>query len=390
MKVTVFLGRIHHAIKLLPLVVKLNNAGYEIQFLVSNNSINIDPPTEYLHKYGITRFHHAHDYVLKHGLVTQAEADAINLIMCGDLVPTNSPFWLTSSIREAVYSLHGFSSYLDDNKPMIVLALHENNFWVKQLFYLARQRGIRTISLMEGIILEREEEDLGKYSMGTTYTDMLFSWSEYDKKFYTDSSIIVPVGPPHLDEWISAIASDVHGVARQNICTKYGINHNKRVVLFAPPRLDLYRGDIGTAIQVLINYCISNGLELVLKLHPFQGGADQIKRSFPGLMVFSDDDASPFIFISDIVVTQTSTVSLEALCMGKQVVELDIDYIGLEQPLSKLGAATLVQGNDVSIIGELLETPIDVSEFMQERLPLADGKSSDRIVSYLQTTRWIA
>jgi hypothetical protein len=390
MRVTVFLGRVHHAIKLLPLVVKLNNAGYNIQFLVANNSINIDPPTEYLHKYGITSFHHAHDYVLKHNLVTQVEAEAISLVMLGDLVPTNAPYWLTSSIREAVYCLHGFSHYLDENKPEIVIALHENNFWVKILFYLARQRGIKTVSLMEGIILEREEEDLGKYSMGTDYTDVLFSWSEYDKKFYADSSTIVPVGPPHLDEWIFATIKDEFGIARQNICAQYGINSGKKIVLFAPPRLDLYKGDIGRAIQALSNYCASSGFEIVLKLHPFQGGADQIKNSFPGLKVFSDDDASPFLFISDIVVTQTSTVSLEALCLGKPVIELDMDYIGLDQPLSSWGAAQLVQGNDLSPIGSLLTDPRDVSEFMGERLPLADGKSADRIVSYLQATKWIS
>ena len=390
MRVTVFLGRIHHAIKLLPLVVKLSEAGYNIQFLVTNNSINIDPPTEYLHKYGITEFHHAHDYILQYGNVSQVEAEAIDLVMRGDLVPSNAPYWLSSSIREAVYSLHGFGHYLDNNKPEIVIALHENNFWAKTLFYLARQRGIKTVSLMEGIVLEREEEDLGKYSMGTDYTDVLFSWSEYDKKFYDDSSTIVPVGPPHLDEWINATKADEHGIARQNICNQYGIDYKKKVVLFAPPRFDLYKGDISKAISLLSNYCAARYFGFVLKLHPFQGGMEQIKNSFPGLKIFSDDDASPFLFISDIVITQTSTVALEALCLGKPVVELDIDYIGIEQSLANEGAAYLIQGEDLSPIEKLLDEQLDTGEFMKERLPLADGKSADRIVSYLQSTKWIA
>ena len=67
-----------------------------------------------------------------------------------------------------------------------------------------------------------------------------------------------------------------------------------------------------------------------------------------------------------------------------------MDYIGIDQPLSRFGAARLVKGEDLSPIGELLSSPVDSREFIKERLPLADGKSADRIVSYLQSTKWIA
>ena len=194
MKISFFLGRIHHAMKLLPIAAALQERTVEIEFIIANNSINIDPTTAYLHQFGINEFHHVNDYI--------DDIDKVNTIV--DALKIDSrlfkhipPFWIMSSVREAAECLVGFNNYLDVSKPDAVFGLHENNFWVKMLFYLAHQKEIRTYSLQEGIILEREERDLKKYSLGTDYTDFLFSWSEYDKQFYSDESKIYPVGPSH-------------------------------------------------------------------------------------------------------------------------------------------------------------------------------------------------
>ena len=154
MRVAFFLGRIHHAIKLLPLAVAMNNRGYEIQFLISDNSINIDPSTAYFNQFGIRGVHHTKDYLTPAG-ISSAEALVNNALWTGqfDFLPFNSPFWLVSSIRDATYDLHSFDAYLAMQKPDIVFGLHENNFWVKMLFYVAQKHGIKTCSLMEGIIL---------------------------------------------------------------------------------------------------------------------------------------------------------------------------------------------------------------------------------------------
>jgi hypothetical protein len=204
MKISFFLGRIHHAMKLLPIAAALQQRTVEIEFIVANNSINIDPATEYLHQFGINEFHHVNDYIDD---IEKVDKTVGALKIDLRLFKYVSPFWAMSSIQEAAECLVGFNNYLDVSKPDAVFGLHENNFWVKMLFYLARQKDIRTYSLQEGIILEREERDLKKYSIGTDYTDFLFSWSEYDKQFYSDESKIYAVGPSHLDEFIS-IKSD--------------------------------------------------------------------------------------------------------------------------------------------------------------------------------------
>ena len=388
MKITFFLGRVHHAIKLLPVVVGLDERRHDVSILVADNSINIDPATEYLHTYGINEFFHSKDF-LTSDLVEQSREETLATISSAGpdaFLPYTSPVWISRSIRDAIYEYHAFNSFLNEHQPHVVFGLHENNFWVKLLFYLAKRKSIRTCSLMEGIILEREEQDLGKYSIGTDYTDTLFSWSEHDKQYYNDPHKIIPVGPSHLDEWIRITARPNYGEIVLNLKIRFGMPLDKPVVLFAPPRLDLYRGDPINAIRKLRDFCQFNNLHFVVKAHPFQGAIP----SNLGVQVFNDDDAAPFILVSDIVVTQTSTIALEAIALKKPVVELDLDYYGIEQPLWKNGAATLVE-NNLMKIKDVVYTPIEDRnfDFLSERLPLADGQSVKRICDNIEGSFWI-
>lgn len=389
MKVAFFLGRIHHAIKLLPIAVELNRREHEVGFLIADNSINIDPTTEYLMHYGIHEFFHAKDFLTSKE-IKKAHLDTSKAAISGmyEFLPHNSPSWLVSSMWEAARDLYGFNNFLDEYKPNAVFGLHENNFWVKILFYLASRKSIKTYSLMEGIVLEREEEDMGKYSIGTDYTDALFSWSTYDKQFYKDEYKILPVGPAHLDEWINMqkLPQDNYNNILVDLKNKFNLSLNKPIIIFAPPRLDLYQGDPLHAMHELRNYCIKNNFEFMIKMHPFQSKISD--PSLDGVPIFYENDAAPFLLISDVVVTQTSTVALEALCLRKQVVELDLDYHGIEQPLWKDGAVTLVD-TDINIIGKLLSEPLDVSKFIGARLPLADGLATARICDNVEGSFWI-
>jgi CDP-glycerol glycerophosphotransferase (TagB/SpsB family) len=239
--------------------------------------------------------------------------------------------------------------------------------------------------LQEGIILEREEKDLGKYSIGTDYTDTLFSWSEADKEFYSEPDKIVPVGPSHLDEWIHV----AHNAMKLNpvvlsIKNKLGIDPNSTLVVFAPPRLDLYKGDFQRALDLLIDWTRDRGITLLLSFHPFQGGIDQLKQVsnvYPHVVVRHDINGLEYVLIADVLITQTSTIAIESLLLNTPVIEIDVDYFGLEQPLWKHGAADLLDGDNLDKISQVLQgNKVNPREFIQERFPLADGRSAKRIV----------
>jgi CDP-glycerol glycerophosphotransferase (TagB/SpsB family) len=293
-----------------------------------------------------------------------------------------------SSIREAAECLVGFEGYLDASKPDAVFGLHENNFWVKILFYLAQQKGIKTYSLQEGIILEREESDLGKYTTGTDYTDILFSWSEYDKKFYSEPDKIVPTGPAHLDVWLETARHAVN--CRSTILSikrKLGIDPNSTLVVFAPPRLDLYKGDFTKTLDLLIDWTRDRGIALLLSLHPFQGEIEQLEKIsevYPHVLVRHDIDGLEYVFIADVLITQTSTLAIEAVLLDIPVIEIDIDYVGLEQPLWKHNAADLLEGENLDKISQVLQgNKVNPRKFVRDRFPLADGESAKRIMEYV-------
>ena len=97
MKISFFLGRIHHAQKLLPVAAAVQQADIEVEILIANNSVNIDPSTEYLHNFGITQFHHVYDYISgKNDIDTIVDYTEFPYEMFKH-VP---PFWAMSSIRE--------------------------------------------------------------------------------------------------------------------------------------------------------------------------------------------------------------------------------------------------------------------------------------------------
>ncbi len=382
MKISFFLGRIHHAQKLLPVAAAMHQAEIEVEILIANNSVNIDPSTEYLHNFGITQFHHVYDYISGNN-----DIDTIvdHTEFPYEMFKHVPPFWAMSSIREVAECLVGFEEYLNVNEPDAVFGLHENNFWVKILFYLARQQGIKTYSLQEGIILEREEHDLKKYSIGTKYTDTLFSWSGYDRRFYSEPDKIIPVGPAHLDEWIKiARHAKKYRDTILSIKSKLGIDPHSTVVVFAPPRLDLYRGNFTRVLDLLIDWTRDRGIVLLLSLHPFQGGVEELKNIpniYPHMLVRHDISGLEYVVIADALITQTSTIAIEALLLGTPVIEIDVDYIGLEQPLWKHDAADLIEGDNLDKISQVVHGDCaNPRKFIEDRFPLADGESAKRIV----------
>ena len=391
MRIAFFLGRIHHAHKLLSVASALQKSGAEINIVVADNSVNIDPPTEYLHKFGINVFYHAKDYV---GYTEGLEEMLDFAWVKDDMLKYFPPFWLMASYREAVECIAGFNGYFDDRKPDAVFALHENNFWARILFYNAQKKGIATYSLQEGIILEREEEALQKYSTGTQYTDVLFSWSKHDKDFYSDTARIVPTGPSHMDRWVTLSKDQTQ---RDGFKTGFrgqaGVSSSKLLV-FAPPRLDLYAGDFGKAANALAKWTMNRNIGMVVKLHPFQNGVEQVKElmnRFSHVQVAADSDSLQFVMAADVLVTQTSTIAVEAAILGVPVVELDIDYIGLDQTIHQHGGATLIEGNNLDVIAGVMNDVANMSQkdFVSEYFSLADGQSTKRIVDYVMAGLWV-
>ncbi|MHC4181786.1 MAG: UDP-N-acetylglucosamine 2-epimerase [Planctomycetota bacterium] len=395
MIVAVFLGRIHHFLKLRPIINGLIEANHDVQVLITDNSVNIDPATEYIHRLGISSFNHAHDYIAIDDIdtINAMSKELMHFATHEQLTRHIPPFWIASSIRDAAKDLAGFNRYLGLGEVDAVFALHEQNFFVKSLFYIARKNGIKTFSLQEGIILAREEDILKRYTTATAHTDRLFSWSEYDRAFYTDPDKIIPVGPSHLDEWImSRNNAQEYFAHKTQFKQGLGLDARDPVIAFMPPRLDLYKGDFGNDLSSLAEWTRDRGINLVIKLHPFQAAEvlrkinDDFIDKYVHVKLYTVADGLPCIAGADAVITQTSTVELEAIALGIPVIEIDTEYNGLEQPLWKHGAATLLEKDEFDKITDVLQGRFDIdalNKFRNDRLRLADGMATKRIINYV-------
>lgn len=392
MKAAFFLGRIHHAIKLSPIINGLVSSGVDIEVITTDNSINIDPPNEYFREFNFRAFNHAKDYITGEDMpvINRMVAVPSDIYSFDKMHKSISPFWIAASLREAAENIVGFDKYLRSSQPDFVFALHEQNFFAKILFYRAHELGLPTYSLQEGIILEREEEDLGRYSSATSYTTKLFSWSEHDRQFYADSDKIVPVGPTHLDEAVR-LKYDAGNYMNYKAGYKsnFGFNPANPMIAIVPPRLDLYVGDFLGDVNKIALWARNRSINILIRLHPFQG--DEARRmldkallpKFAHIKTDTLSDGIPCVFASDAVITQTSTVGLEAAALGTPLMELDFSYQGLEQPLHKLGGATLLEEDKLDTIDKVIRGVFDIdaaNEFKREYLPLADGNSVGRIL----------
>ena len=104
------------------------------------------------------------------------------------------------------------------------------------------------------------------------------------------------------------------------------------VIMFAPPRLDLYRGDPIRAIHAIATWTNSRRSRLIFKLHPFQQGYDQIVATvekYDRVMVSNDADPMALLMVADKLITQTSTIALEALVFGIPVFEILPDVFSI-------------------------------------------------------------
>lgn len=391
MKVAFFIGREHHSVKLLPIATAgQEKEAFDPIYILADNSINIDPASEFVIKYpplGAGTLVHLKMFEKTGSQNDKATQSLLRRVFKSGASATVSPFWLAHSVREAVRSMGAFKAFLIEHNPDAVFVLHGQNFWTKQLVYLASESGIPTYSLQEGIILSREERDLKKYTYASEYMTNVFTWSEHDRQFYGNADVVVPVGVPHLDYWTKFRDTPRDRmILRHKMLSSLGMKSAKPTVMFAPPRLDLYKGDPIDDLREVCKWAVRNGVNVVIKPHPFEGDLSdliRISKIFPNGKLYTNIDPLAALLSVDAVVSQTSTISLESIAMGTPVIEMDRNHIGLDEPLNKIGAATLIDSDDMSPIGRVLAGDFDIegaNNFIVNRLSLVDGHASERIV----------
>ena len=154
--ILVFFGREHHAQKMSPVLDELIKRGHNITVLLADNSINIDPSTEYIHKYSY-KYIHASDYKYDNEYVQKEVYSLLHKFLLNETVLKTVPiFWFVNAILESQKDIFRFYLILKNHKPDVVMALHANNFFTKILLYLAQELNIEAVAFQEGLLRNRD------------------------------------------------------------------------------------------------------------------------------------------------------------------------------------------------------------------------------------------
>jgi hypothetical protein len=312
LKYLIFAGRKHHYLKLKPLKEHLEKDGHEVDWIITNNAINIDSTFQYMRKEG-EEFVHAYK--------TQGKlAEIINLYrntLAGvdrDIFSHIPPFWVAYSIKEASEMIVYFRQLVNGVDGVFIL--HANNFFTKVLAYVAnRDFRIPVYAFQEGALRHRDQETLKKQSTAADYCDALFVWSAESKNHYVKAGInpnkIVVTGALHL-------AGRKLDLSLKKV---YRIPESRRVVSYLLPFSPEYKGDISEDLTVLNEFCRSIGAYFIVRKHPM----DSIDLS--GFNEDTRDEPFDMFSISDIVLGQHSTALAEAAALGCRVAEYGKDIL---------------------------------------------------------------
>lgn len=351
MKTMIFSGREHHAQKLRSLYEAMGAT-----FVIAENAINIDPPYQSVKN---DRHIHLYDFYPPNEHVLDSGPGPYHLI---------SPFWWHQSTRELGNVYMAAAAMLEAERPDIILALHENNFWAKPLIYLASQAGVKTAVFQEGLIRHSDQQTVRKQSMAAEYASILFVWGKESALAYKKAGVkaeIVVSGPPHLDKCYHV--------------KQRGYSKNFTSVVFAPSLTD--RSNPVESAFAIKEYCDKEGFRFFLKLHPFVKDESQYK----GIEILRLNDPSEVFLLADVIVCGHTTLGLEALGMGVPIVENDLGGLGVEQSWADAGVAERISTKEqMWKIGKAIEDGIntDAKPWIAKNI-VVDGKATERVLERL-------
>ena len=209
---------------------------------------------------------------------------------------------------------------------------------------------------------------------------------------------IYSVGLPKLD----ILFNNTYN--RNALLEEMGLNPDKKVVLYAPSFKPTSIFLIGKDVVAL-----SQKYHVIVKLHPYSWSGlytsheqnlifERLTSSFPGFFLVPPEfhDIRPFLFVSDVIISDGSSVINEFLALERcgVIVDLPDDRLthGDGQPLLENSSSEWLKESFIHIkpgdnLGEAVEKAMNPSPEMQKRIhedknyifSHTDGKSSQRV-----------
>lgn len=351
----------------------LRHRGCDARYVISDNAWNIDPASADLIPMGEVPLHsldYLHDsaeVAPPHTRRTMSELlGAMRTLPVEERLSSYvSPLSFAFAIREANESLLAFRKMFETEKPDMAMVLHGANFWGRIIAYLCDEMGIPCVAYQEGLLRNRDQTTQNKQAFAAENMARLLVWSDAARDAYAragvDPAKLAVTGIPHLDDAYRVAANPAQRTALARACKElWGFDPDLPLVLFALPQLARYDGDPVRAVRALSEWADRTHTPLALRFHPFEhpDTLAQFERALSHnrqVKVMAKPDPVLLVLASAAVVSQHTSLALEALALDTPLVEIDLDHAGVLESFVEQGVATRVDGEALDAIREVAE-----------------------------------
>ena len=216
---------------------------------------------------------------------------------------------------------------------------------------------------------------------------------EHSTFIQIDKSKIKALGLPRADYYFEN--HDIDGL-KNSFSKRYGIDSNKKIVLYAPTFRDeeKYNNVFDYLDLEEFNEVLGDDYVLALRLHP------KIKDFYKGDISASGNyidcsdyrDEQELLLISDVLITDYSSIMIEFALLNKPIVFFVYDfdsYVNDERGFyfdfkeTVPGPVVYESENLINVIKNNEFDEDKMSKFVKTQFDEIDGKSSERIVDFL-------
>ena len=278
------------------------------------------------------------------------------------------------------FGMEALKNAIDRVRPdMLVLA--EVNYIARDAVRCAKSLGIQTFVVQHGT-----PNKFSLHAFTPFEADAMATWGQFTCDYLIENGVnaskLLATGGPVFDGLLESNPD------RQRIASELGIDPNKKWVVFTtqssgaggrPTPWEIERSikSVCNAVEKL------EDCELVFQVHPGQD-MDDVKRHVTNdAIVCKYSSTNDLIAECELLITLFSTTALDALCMGKPILlinlEADVEFF----PLAGMGAAFEARSEEE--VGEHIHSILsgnaafDQKEAKDYLLCGADGKATERV-----------
>ncbi|MGZ7135173.1 MAG: CDP-glycerol glycerophosphotransferase family protein [Methanobacterium sp.] len=286
--------------------------------------------------------------------------------------------------KTAIKYLELTKSIIQKENPDLVVLMDERGWLGRAVAKACRLNEIPTLILQHGIhgnVPFYGPSDATKFSVYGNFTkDLLVKAGVEPEK-------IVITGGQQWDKTI-----DYKEDTRREFCREYGLDENKPIILLAH-HLANNRDISEIEVSEVIKAAKALNTQLIIRAHPsepLKPYNDLIKNLNPeNVKVFKKPHDYTSIMACDVLITQASTVAMDAIIAGKPVITINFSQGSDMYPYAESGAAIGIYTKKdlLPAIQKVLNNPDILNskrdEFIFNHLYKLDGKSTDRVFNLI-------